>query len=193
MACTGHAGLYSWLRSLRHDVDDHGRRSPSFRLTALSPHTYLADILVIMADPAAISTNALSTASGDTNGVFPGSDAAGQTVAAIAQAETISAGECPLAMQCMLRLTPFSDEIALYDRQIRLWGVQAQEKIRTANVLLICVKALANEIAKNLVLAGIGSLTLADHEVVTGQDLGAQFFVSEEDIGKNVRMAFRFN
>jgi ubiquitin-like 1-activating enzyme E1 A len=78
-----------------------------------------------------------------------------------------------------------SDEIALYDRQIRLWGVQAQEKIRNANILLISMKALANEIAKNLVLAGIGSLTVVDHEVVTESDLGAEFFISEADVGTN--------
>ncbi|KAF1851019.1 uncharacterized protein K460DRAFT_274810 [Cucurbitaria berberidis CBS 394.84] len=103
-----------------------------------------------------------------TNGTIPAEDAAGQTVAAIAAADTISA-----------------DEIALYDRQIRLWGVQAQEKIRTANILLVSIKALANEIAKNLVLAGIGSITLADHETVTEADLGAQFFLSDADVGKN--------
>jgi len=51
---------------------------------------------------------------------------------------------------------------------------------------LITLKALGNEIAKNLVLAGIGSLTIVDHEVVTDDDLCSQFFVSEEDIGKNV-------
>ncbi|KAF2026084.1 hypothetical protein EK21DRAFT_74964 [Setomelanomma holmii] len=117
-----------------------------------------------MADPTAPSTMPAPA----TNGTFPAEDAAGQTVAAIAEADKISA-----------------DEIALYDRQIRLWGVQAQEKIRTANILLVSIKALADEIAKNLVLAGIGSITLADHEVVTEEDLGAQFFVSEADIGKN--------
>lgn len=74
-----------------------------------------------------------------------------------------------------------NDEIALYDRQIRLWGMQAQQKIRNANVLLITMKALANEIAKNLVLAGIGSLTIIDHENVTEADLGAQFFLSKEE------------
>ncbi|KAJ5363321.1 hypothetical protein N7541_004165 [Penicillium brevicompactum] len=83
-----------------------------------------------------------------------------------------------------------ADEIALYDRQIRLWGVQAQEKIRSANILLITAKALANEVAKNLVLAGIGSLTIIDHQDVTEEDLGAQFFVAEAQnegdvIGKN--------
>lgn len=77
------------------------------------------------------------------------------------------------------------DEIALYDRQIRLWGVQAQENIRKAKILLISAKALANEIAKNLVLAGIGSLTVIDPELVAEQDLGAQFLVDESDIGKN--------
>ncbi|KAI2487209.1 NEDD8-activating enzyme E1 regulatory protein [Pyrenophora tritici-repentis] len=102
------------------------------------------------------------------NGALPAEDAAGQTVAAIAEADKISA-----------------DEIALYDRQIRLWGVQAQQKIRTANILLVCFKALANEIAKNLVLAGIGSITLADHQVVTEDDLGAQFFLTDADVGKN--------
>ncbi|GKZ18675.1 hypothetical protein AbraIFM66951_007695 [Aspergillus brasiliensis] len=78
-----------------------------------------------------------------------------------------------------------TDEIALYDRQIRLWGVKAQEKLRSANILLITFKALANEVAKNLVLAGIGSLTIVDHEVVTEEDLGAQFFINEEHLGQN--------
>ncbi|POS78224.1 ThiF family protein [Diaporthe helianthi] len=80
-----------------------------------------------------------------------------------------------------------NDEIALYDRQIRLWGIAAQQKIRNANVLLITMKGLANEIAKNLVLAGIGSLTIVDHENVSEADLGAQFFLSEKEghLGKN--------
>jgi ubiquitin-like 1-activating enzyme E1 A len=47
------------------------------------------------------------------------------------------------------------------------------------------MKALSNEIAKNLVLAGIHSLTIVDHALVTEKDLGAQFFISEADIGKN--------
>jgi ubiquitin-like 1-activating enzyme E1 A len=76
-------------------------------------------------------------------------------------------------------------EIALYDRQIRLWGMQVQEKLRNANVLLIGIKGLGTEIAKNLVLAGIGVLTVLDHEVVSEEDLGAQFFVNETKVGQN--------
>ncbi|KAL8847398.1 MAG: hypothetical protein Q9221_007544 [Calogaya cf. arnoldii] len=78
-----------------------------------------------------------------------------------------------------------ADEIALYDRQIRLWGVKAQEKLRSANILLIGMKALANEIAKNLVLAGIGSLTVLDDQLITEDDLGSQFFISELHVGLN--------
>lgn len=78
-----------------------------------------------------------------------------------------------------------ADEIALYDRQIRLWGVKAQEMIRSANILLIGIKALGSEVAKNLVLAGIGSLTILDPENVVEEDLGSQFLIGEGDIGKN--------
>ncbi|KAK9463557.1 uncharacterized protein V1516DRAFT_668090 [Lipomyces oligophaga] len=78
-----------------------------------------------------------------------------------------------------------ADEIALYDRQIRLWGVAAQTRMSLARVLLIEVGALANEIAKNLVLAGIGSLTVLDDSVVSELDLGAQFFIEQSDVGSN--------
>ncbi|EEP79539.1 conserved hypothetical protein [Uncinocarpus reesii 1704] len=77
-----------------------------------------------------------------------------------------------------------ADEIALYDRQIRLWGVKAQEKIRTANILLVTLKGIGNEIAKNLVLAGVGSLTILDDATVREEDLGAQFFISEDNVGQ---------
>ncbi|KAI1854506.1 hypothetical protein JX266_000624 [Neoarthrinium moseri] len=78
-----------------------------------------------------------------------------------------------------------ADEIALYDRQIRLWGMKAQQKIQSANVLLINMKALASEIAKNLILAGIGSLTIVDAEAVTEADLGAGFSISQAQLGLN--------
>ncbi|RMZ89522.1 hypothetical protein DV736_g3262, partial [Chaetothyriales sp. CBS 134916] len=78
-----------------------------------------------------------------------------------------------------------ADEIALYDRQIRLWGVKAQEKIRSANILLIGIKGLGNEIAKNLVLAGVGVLTILDHDPVSADDLGAQFLVTPDKIGQS--------
>lgn len=61
--------------------------------------------------------------------------------------------------------------------------------MRNAKVLIITMRALANEVAKNLVLAGIGSLTVMDPDVVEDDDLGAQFFISEEHVGRNVSRA----
>ncbi|KAM5456348.1 E1 ubiquitin-activating protein aos1 [Microsporum audouinii] len=78
-----------------------------------------------------------------------------------------------------------ADEIALYDRQIRLWGVKAQERIRNANILLVTLKGLGNEIAKNLVLAGIGTLTIVDDGMVREEDLGAQFLITEENLNQS--------
>ena len=48
------------------------------------------------------------------------------------------------------------------------------------------MRALSNEIAKNLVLAGIGSLTILDDQLVLEEDLGSQFFISELHVGMNV-------
>ncbi len=55
----------------------------------------------------------------------------------------------------------------------------AQAKIQNASILLITMRALANEVAKNLVLAGVGSLTILDSALVTEADLGAQFFQND--------------
>ncbi|CAG8486902.1 5354_t:CDS:2 [Funneliformis caledonium] len=72
------------------------------------------------------------------------------------------------------------DEAALYDRQIRLWGLEAQQH---------GIRGLSNEICKNLVLAGVGSITIIDHNVVAIEDLGAQFLITEQDVGKNRALA----
>ena len=77
------------------------------------------------------------------------------------------------------------DEIALYDRQIRLWGLEAQTNIRSARVLLINVGAIGTEITKNIVLSGVGHFAILDNNhLVTEEDLGSQFFLTSTDVGK---------
>lgn len=65
--------------------------------------------------------------------------------------------------------------------------MDAQARIQNANILLITIRGLANEVAKNLALAGVGSLTLLDGSPVTEADLGAQFLLCDGDdhIGEN--------
>lgn len=59
------------------------------------------------------------------------------------------------------------EEAAQYDRQIRLWGLEAQKRLRASRVLLVGMKGLGAEIAKNLILAGVKGLTMLDHEQVS--------------------------
>nr|WRH23631.1 ThiF family [Naematelia aurantialba] len=73
------------------------------------------------------------------------------------------------------------DEASLYDRQIRLWGLEAQNRMRSSTVLLLSLRSLAHETIKNLVLAGIGRLIIMDDGVVTETDLGGGFLFREED------------
>ncbi len=57
-------------------------------------------------------------------------------------------------------------------------------KMSKSNVLIIGLKGLGVEIAKNIALAGVKSLTLYDPTPVSIQDLSTQFFLSESDINK---------
>ncbi|PHH85417.1 hypothetical protein CDD83_439 [Cordyceps sp. RAO-2017] len=86
-------------------------------------------------------------------------------------------GSAPVPLQARNKAVS-ADDVALYDRQIRLWGMAAQARIQNASALIITMRALANEVAKNLALAGIGSLTLLDGAAVTEADLGAQFLLA---------------
>lgn len=76
-------------------------------------------------------------------------------------------------------------EAELYDRQIRLWGLDAQRRLRAATVLLIGMKGLGAEVAKNIILSGVKSITLMDHQEIDDEDQMSQFFVSSSPIGQN--------
>uniref|UniRef100_A0A8D1MK57 Ubiquitin-activating enzyme E1 C-terminal domain-containing protein n=1 Tax=Sus scrofa TaxID=9823 RepID=A0A8D1MK57_PIG len=73
----------------------------------------------------------------------------------------------------------------LYSRQLYVLGLPAMERIQGAKVLLSGLQGLGAEIAKNLVLMGIGSLTLHDPHPTCWSDLAAQFFLSEQDLGRS--------
>ncbi|XP_067905163.1 NEDD8-activating enzyme E1 regulatory subunit [Heterodontus francisci] len=72
-----------------------------------------------------------------------------------------------------------------YDRQLRLWGDHGQEALEAAHVCLINASATGTEILKNLVLPGIGSFTIVDGSAVAGEDVGNNFFLTKNSIGKN--------
>lgn len=78
-------------------------------------------------------------------------------------------------------------EAEIYDRQIRLWGVVGQQRIRAARVLVSGLGAIGAEVSKNIVLAGM-NVVLHDTHVVGPADVGSTFFLSgAESVGSNVR------
>ncbi|XP_051900342.1 SUMO-activating enzyme subunit 1 [Pristis pectinata] len=77
------------------------------------------------------------------------------------------------------------EEAAQYDRQIRLWGLEAQKRLRGSRVLLVGMKGLGAEVAKNLILAGVKALTLLDHQQTTAEDARSQFLIPDGSLGRN--------
>jgi len=61
--------------------------------------------------------------------------------------------------------------------------------MRNATILVLTVRGLATEVIKNIVLAGIGKLIIADNEDVKEEDLGTGFFFRDEDVGRKVRFS----
>ncbi|KAE9549626.1 hypothetical protein FO519_007167 [Halicephalobus sp. NKZ332] len=59
-----------------------------------------------------------------------------------------------------------SDELAVYDRQIRLWGLDAQNRLRNSTALIYGMSLLGAEVAKNLMLCGLNKLVIADAQNV---------------------------
>ncbi|BES99926.1 sumo-1-activating enzyme E1a [Nesidiocoris tenuis] len=78
-----------------------------------------------------------------------------------------------------------ADEEKLYDRQIRLWGIESQKRLRTARLLLIGLSGLGAEVAKNIVLSGIKSITFLDDKPYTKELAFSQFLIPLEKIGEN--------
>lgn len=76
-------------------------------------------------------------------------------------------------------------EAQLYDRQIRLWGLDAQKRLRASRVLVAGMKGVGCETVKNIVLAGIKSLTMLDHEDLTKEDGDSQFLAPRDKVGTN--------
>ncbi|KAK6067770.1 Nedd8-activating enzyme E1 regulatory subunit (ThiF family protein) [Seiridium cupressi] len=79
-----------------------------------------------------------------------------------------------------------SEKEKKYDRQLRLWAASGQAALESANILLLNSGpgTVGVETLKNLVLPGIGRFTIVDERVVDESDLGVNFFLDEDCLGK---------
>ncbi|XP_072993883.1 ubiquitin-activating enzyme E1 2-like isoform X1 [Typha latifolia] len=73
----------------------------------------------------------------------------------------------------------------LHSRQLAVYGRETMRRLFASNVLVSGIQGLGIEIAKNLVLAGVKSVTIHDETDVELWDLSSNFFFSEDDVGKN--------
>lgn len=78
-------------------------------------------------------------------------------------------------------------EARRYDRQIRVWGAEAQSRIQSSTVLVCGLGNVNVEVVKNIVLAGM-KVTIQDSSVATYDDLTFNFFLTAGDVG-NKRIA----
>ena len=73
-----------------------------------------------------------------------------------------------------------------YDRQLRLWAASGQQALEDARVLLLNSGSgvVGVETLKNLILPGVGSFTIVDEAEVSDKDLGVNFFLEDNSLGK---------
>ncbi|KAL4752050.1 hypothetical protein BDW72DRAFT_78096 [Aspergillus terricola var. indicus] len=94
-------------------------------------------------------------------------------------------------------LTGPSSKERKYDRQLRLWAASGQQALEESRVLLVnsdgpwgnrskgVSGVVGVETLKNLVLPGVGGFTIVDPAVVTEPDLGVNFFLENESLGRS--------
>jgi ubiquitin-activating enzyme E1 len=89
----------------------------------------------------------------------------------------------PTATTVLLKNGREIDE-SLYSRQLYVLGHEAMKRMGVSDVLVVGLRGLGVEIAKNIALAGVKSLSLYDPRPAAVSDLSAQFFLHPADVGK---------
>ena len=72
-------------------------------------------------------------------------------------------------------------------RSILTFGLDTIKKLSTMKILIIGIRGLGIETAKNIILCGPGEVDIFDPIITNIQDLGSNFFLSEGDVGKKRR------
>ena len=75
----------------------------------------------------------------------------------------------------------------LYSRQIGTFGMETMGKLIKMKILIVGMRGLGVETAKNIILAGPHEVQIYDPEKVKINDLGGNFYLTEADVGKKNR------
>ena len=74
-------------------------------------------------------------------------------------------------------------ELRRLDRQLRLPGWN-QETLKKSSVLIAGIGGLGTEIAKNLAMAGVGTIHLVDMDTIEHSNLSRQILFTDADEGE---------
>ena len=73
---------------------------------------------------------------------------------------------------------------SLYSRQLYAIGKDTMQSLVNSRVLIVGLEPVALEICKNIILMGVGMVTLNDSKLISENDCG-NYYVSTKDVGKN--------
>jgi molybdopterin/thiamine biosynthesis adenylyltransferase len=75
-------------------------------------------------------------------------------------------------------------EIERYKRQVMLFGEAGQERLKRANIFIAGAGGLGSPVSIYLAVAGVGTITIVDMDVVDQSNLNRQILHFDRDIGK---------
>ena len=75
----------------------------------------------------------------------------------------------------------------LYHRTSSVYGSETMQKISHLKVFIYGLRGLGIEVAKNIILNGCEEVAIYDPNIVKINDLGSNFYLSENDVGKKRR------
>ena len=68
------------------------------------------------------------------------------------------------------------------DRQKAAFGAETLAKLKDLNILIIGLRGVGVETAKNLILSNVGAVVVCDTAVPEMRDLGSNFYLSEQHV-----------
>ena len=78
-------------------------------------------------------------------------------------------------------------DIDYYSRHLCTFGTEIKMKLMKMKVLIVGLRGLGEEIAKNIILIGVKGVQIYDPEIVKINDLGSNFYLRMTDVGKKRR------
>ena len=75
----------------------------------------------------------------------------------------------------------------LYCRVLLEYGLETLKKLSASSVFIYGMRGLGIEVAKNIILNGCGKVSIYDPTIVKINDLGSNFYLTDDDVNKKRR------